>query len=256
MISSLLIMAAAAPQHSILLQLTDKPGAKLVYNSNMSISMRMDMGELDEELGGLGEEAEGLGEALSMFSGKNSLDMSHTVVVQHLRREEGSLVSRISSYFEGIDTQGIFGMGGADMEAEAKQEGAARVKRSTTGEYTEGGFPLAFGEEFGLPIFPTYSVRPGAEWKATAQFGTEELELTHKLFAYEKLNGKWAARIEVSGLKIDAMEVEIKAPAVFWVDPHNGRTLKMVLTAGTQQGPASISLSLVHTLVRADEAAK
>lgn len=154
---------------------------------------------------------------------KNQAIFYSTTFVTHLRRTGNELISDVRTWSEDREAEGW--LANPDNQPQGETEGGGSMKRDAQGRYTLIPKTTDFAPEIPVPTFPAGPVRPGSAWTANVVFEGRVQTVVQKLESYEERSGVNCMRIEVTGLTFSGLP--LSAPMVVWVDPSNGRTIRM-----------------------------
>jgi hypothetical protein len=154
---------------------------------------------------------------------KNQAIFYSTTFVTHLRRAGNELISDVRTWSEDREAEGW--LANPENQPQGDTEGGGPMKRDAQGRYTLIPKTTDFAPEVPVPTFPAGPVRPGSAWTANVIFEGRLQTVVQRMESYEERSGINCMRIEVTGLTFSGLP--LSAPMVVWVDPTNGRTIRM-----------------------------
>lgn len=247
MIASLAALALASGMEApITLSIRESAGVKLVYRTTLTYTIRFSPAnepEIPRADPPVGQKAAPPKHAVTFYS---------TTFVEHLKWDSGSLVTDIRTWSEEKEADGW--LANPENQPQGLTNGGGFARRERNGSWTQVPRTTDFAPEIPVPVFPSYSVKPGDSWSVKVPFEGALQDAKHTFVGMEDKNGISCARIEVKGLSFSRLAGA--APMSVFVDPANGRVVFMEGLFKKSDSGTTASIHYVRNLLREEAGPK
>lgn len=247
MIASLAALAMiSGTEAPISLSLRESAGVKLVYRTSLTYTIKFspsaepEIPHADPPRGAKPQ------------APKHSVIFYSTTFVEHLKWDAGALVTDIRTWSEEKEAEGW--LANPENQPQGPTNGGGTARRERNGAWTQVPRTTDFAPEIPAPVFPSVPVKAGDTWTAKVPFEGSLQEVKHLFVGMEDRSGISCARIEVNGLSFSRLSAA--APLSVWIDPSNGRTIRMEGLFRKVDSNATASIHYVRTLLREDSGPK
>lgn len=247
MIASLAAIAMiSGTEAPVNLSLRESAGVKLVYRTSLTYTIRFAPGA-EPEIPRVDPPA-----GQKQPAPKHSVTFYSTTFVEHLKWDGSNLLTDIRTWSDEKESEGW--LANPENQPQGTTQGGGFGRRERNGAWTQVPRTTDFAPELPLPVYPGSQVKPGAVWSAKVPFEGTLQDVKSTYVGREDRNGISCARIEVTGLTFSRLAGS--GPVTVWVDPTNGRTIRIEGLFRKSENNTLASIHYVRSLLREDSGPK
>jgi hypothetical protein len=226
----------AQPMGSAVLTMNERAGTRLVYQTTLTVSAKI----TPEEERALPVDQRRRHQAV----------YTSTTFVEHQTWDKGILQSDVRTWTEEPKAEGWLAV--KENQPEGPRTGGGVMRRTAKNLALTLPQTTDFAPELPVPVFINQPVKPGSAWRSQVVSEGRQVWATHRFIAWEERNGAFCARIEVEGITFGG--IPLAAPLVSWVDPAQGRVVRLEGLFSRAQGNTAVTINLVRAFVREEPA--